>query len=113
MQNNRKTGASRQPEGLAVNLAKPSGKNHHHFTRGLLVVALGLFVAAGALAVVKPTMNEAPAVYQAQTQLRLPALSNQAADAYSEPFIEPTQIRQGDKRTATLQRRGEQKQGVL
>lgn len=113
MQNNRKTGARRQPAGLAVNLAKPSGKNHHHFTRGLLVVALGLFVAAGALAVVKPTMNEAPAVYQAQTQLRLPALSNQAADAYSEPFIEQTQIRQGDTLSAILQRLGVQEPGLL
>src|SRR5699024_6310251 len=82
-------------------------------TRGLLVVALGLFVAAGALAVVKPSMNDAPpTAYQAHTKLTLPSIST-PTDQYTQPFVEQTQIRQGDTLAAILQRLCIQEQHLL
>ena len=72
-----------------------------------MLVALGLFAAAGALAVVQPiTETLPPPVYQARQVLDLPsplpAFGESAlADA---PFIDETRIRSGDTLAAVLQR---------
>src|SRR3546814_20473467 len=46
-------------------------RTRHFFRNGLVLVALGLFAAAAAQAVVKPP--EAPPVYQARQDLALPS----------------------------------------
>lgn len=79
---------------------------HHYITGGLVLMALGLFAAAGALAVVKPITETAPPpVYQARQTLELPTPFAQpelvSADA---PFIDETRIRPGDTLAAVLQR---------
>lgn len=85
-------------------------KPHHFLRNGLAFVALGLFAAAAALAVVKPV--DAPIVYQAHQRLALPTpFPLPLADA-SAPFISETQIRRGDTLAALLQRLRIQERGL-
>ncbi|HWL28593.1 MAG TPA: M23 family peptidase, partial [Burkholderiaceae bacterium] len=76
-----------------------------------MLVALGLFAGAAALAVVKPP--EAPVVYQAHQALSLPDPFPQALGDFSTtPFISETQIRRGDTLAALLQRLRIQEKGL-
>src|SRR3546814_17629937 len=77
-------------------------RTRHFFRNGLVLVALGLFAAAAALAVVKPP--EAPPVYQARQDLALPSPFPQALGDFFAPFITETQISRGDTLSALLQR---------
>lgn len=79
-------------------------KNRHFFRNGFVLIALGLFATAAALAVVKPP--ETPVSYQAYERLQLPEpfpepLGQQRSSA---PFVSETQIRRGDTLAALLQR---------
>ncbi|NGM85687.1 M23 family metallopeptidase [Parapusillimonas sp. SGNA-6] len=88
-----------------------ANKTHHYLRNGLVLVALGLFAGAAALAVVKPP--EAPIVYQAQQVLSLPDPFPQALGDFSTtPFISETQIRRGDTLAALLQRLRIQEKGL-
>ncbi|WP_391523621.1 peptidoglycan DD-metalloendopeptidase family protein [Neopusillimonas maritima] len=78
---------------------------HHYITGGLVLVALGLFAAAGALAVVKPISESTPPVYQARETLSLPSPFPEPGQiANSAPFIDETRIQPGDTLAALLQR---------
>lgn len=77
-------------------------KPFHFFRNGLVLVALGLFAGAAALAVVKPA--EEPVVYQARETLVLPQLSPLTASNDPAPFVSETTIRRGDTLAALLQR---------
>jgi murein DD-endopeptidase MepM/ murein hydrolase activator NlpD len=77
-------------------------KPRHLFRNGFVLVALGLFGGAAALAVVQPP--EAPVVYQARETLVLPQLQALTAATESAPFISETTIRRGDTLAALLQR---------
>ena len=97
----------------AVNMPNMSKKQptdkptHHYITGGLMLVALGLFATAGALAVVKPITEAAPpAVYQARQTLSLPSTLPTLPEVALEqsPFIDETRIRSGDTLAAVLQR---------
>ncbi|NYT63423.1 M23 family metallopeptidase [Alcaligenaceae bacterium] len=85
-------------------------KPHHFIRNGIVLVALGLFAGAAALAVVKPP--EAPVVYQARQILALPDQFPQALPDSSAPFISETQIRRGDTLAALLQRLRVQENGL-
>lgn len=82
----------------------------HFFRNGLVLVALGLFATAAALAVVKPT--EAPIIYQARETLALPDLAPVSAQLEAAPFISETTIRRGDTLAALLQRLQVQEPGL-
>lgn len=82
----------------------------HFFRNGLVLVALGLFATAAALAVVKPT--EAPVIYQARETLALPDLAPVSAQLEAAPFISETTIRRGDTLAALLQRLQVQEPGL-
>ena len=88
-----------------------SQRSHHFFRNGLTATALGLFVAAAALAVVQP--SSVPAVYQARQTLALPSPLPEAQNNFSKPFISQTQIRSGDTLAALLQRLHIQESGLL
>ncbi|NYT36135.1 M23 family metallopeptidase [Allopusillimonas soli] len=75
---------------------------HHFFRNGLVLIALGLFATAAALAVVKPP--EPPALYQATQTLLLPAPQPLASGTSEQPYISETEIRRGDTLAALLQR---------
>jgi len=77
-------------------------RNHHFFRNGLVLVALGLFAGAAALAVVKPP--ETPALYQARQTLDLPDTASLTPPRSETPYISETQIRSGDTLAALLQR---------
>lgn len=83
---------------------------HHFFRNGLVLVALGLFATAAALAVVKPT--EAPVIYQARETLVVPEITPVAALPDASPFISETTIRRGDTLAALLQRLQVQEPGL-
>lgn len=85
-------------------------RKHHFLRNGLVLVALGLFAGAAALAVVKPP--EAPPIYQASQTLTLPNPFPQALGDFSSPFISETQIRRGDTLAALLQRLRVQEPGL-
>lgn len=85
-------------------------KPHHFVRNGIALVALGLFVTAAALAVVKPP--EAPTVYQASKLLDLPEPFPQPLADATTPFISETQIRRGDTLAALLQRLRVQERGL-
>lgn len=87
-----------------------ANRSRHLIRNGLVLVALGLFAGAAALAVVKPP--EAPPVYQAQQALSLPDPFPQALGDFSTPFISETQIRRGDTLAALLQRLRIQEKGL-
>jgi len=88
---------------------------HHYITGGLALVALGLFAAAAALAVVKPPADaRMPPLSEARLKLALPeSLDLSAADGFSAPFIDETRIRPGDTLAAILQRLNVQEPGLL
>ncbi|MBF6616356.1 MAG: M23 family metallopeptidase [Candidimonas sp.] len=79
------------------------------FRNGLVLIALGLFAGAAALAVVKPP--EAPPVYQANQPLALPNPFPEPLSS-STPYISETQIRRGDTLAALLQRLRIQQPGL-
>ncbi|WP_420374215.1 peptidoglycan DD-metalloendopeptidase family protein [Pollutimonas sp. H1-120] len=85
-------------------------RTHHFLRNGLVLVALGLFAGAAALAVVKPP--ETPPVYQASQNLALPNPFPQPLGDFSAPFISETQIRRGDTLAAILQRLRVQERGL-
>ena len=82
--------------------ARAHRKPLHLLRRGLLLVALGLFGTAGALAVVQPP--EKPIVYTERSVLDLPAIEALSDTATSDPFISETVIQRGDTLAALLQR---------
>lgn len=84
---------------------------HHLFRNGLVFVALALFAAAAALAVVQPP--EAPAVYEARQTLDLPTPFPQAQNNFAVPFVSQTEIRSGDTLAVLLQRLRVQEPGLL
>ena len=81
------------PDTPSLRTAMRSHRKPFHFVRkGLLLVALGLFGTAGALAVVKPP--EKPVVYTEQSVLPLPDIEVLSETAASDPFIAETVIQQ-------------------
>lgn len=100
-----KTGKTGTPSALpdrdAVRLHPPFIKT------GLLVAALGLFVTAAALAVVKPDNHDSlPVLYQARQELALPDPFPQPPHHFSSPFVHQVRIRRGDTLAALLSRLG-------
>ncbi len=89
--------------------AKPKHRNRH-ITRSLLLAAAGLFITAGALAVVKPAAPPEP-VYQAHTTLQLSPLDDLQESA--APYIVSARIRNGDTVGDVLDRLGVQEPGLL
>ncbi|WP_442598540.1 peptidoglycan DD-metalloendopeptidase family protein [Parapusillimonas sp. JC17] len=87
-----------------------ANRRHHVVRNGLVLIALGLFAGAAALAVVQPP--EAPVVYQARQTLDLPDPAPQVSSLSSDPFISETQIRRGDTLAALLQRLRVQESGL-
>ena len=84
------------PEAPSLCAAMRAHRKPFHFVRkGLMLVALGLFATAGALAVVEPA--EKPAVYTEQSVLPLPKIEVLSETASSAPFINETVIRRGDR----------------
>jgi len=71
---------------------------------GVVLVALGLFAAAAALAVVKPQAELPPVVHHTEEALALPELLTPIGHADEAPYISETQIRRGDTLAALLQR---------
>jgi murein DD-endopeptidase MepM/ murein hydrolase activator NlpD len=72
---------------------------------GLAIAALGIFVTAAALAMVKPSPGDGlSAVYQARQELALPDPFPQPLNNFSAPFISETQIRSGDTLAGLLAR---------
>lgn len=90
--------------------ARAHRKPFHLVRKSLLLVALGLFATAGALAVVQP--QEAPLVYTEKSVLPLPEIEMLAEAATSDPFISETVIRRGDTLAALLQRLHVQEAGL-
>ena len=100
------------PETPSLRAAMRAHRKPFHFVRkGLLLVALGLFGTAGALAVVQPA--EKPVVYTAQSVLPLPTIEVFSDTATSDPFISETVIRRGDTLADLLQRLHVQESGLL
>lgn len=94
-------------------LVRPTNR-HHYVTGGLATIALGLFVAAAALAVVKPTSQaDLPDFTQTSTHLALPAPFPEASLKFSSPFIDETRIKPGDTVSALLQRLDVDEAGLL
>ena len=81
---------------------------------GLLIAALGLFVTAAALAVVKPDSHDTlPDLYQARQELALPDPFPQASQHFSSPFVHQTRIRRGDTLAGLLSRLDIHEAGLL
>lgn len=96
-------------------LLRARHKNRHLLRNSLVLVALGLFAAAAALAVVTPP--DAPIIYQAHEKLALPApfpqpLGQTDNDVDSAPYISEIRIRRGDTLAALLQRLHVQEPGL-
>ncbi|HLR81568.1 MAG TPA: M23 family metallopeptidase [Paenalcaligenes sp.] len=70
--------------------------------KSLLTIALGLFVGAGAIAVVPPAQEPVPEIYHTSTMLEAPIIKSLQGQA--GPFIHQTSIRQGDTLAAILKR---------
>src|SRR5699024_12571779 len=70
--------------------------------KSLLTIALGLFVGAGAIAVVPPAQEPVPEIYHTSTILEAPIVKSLQGQA--GPFIHQTSIRQGDTLAAILKR---------
>src|SRR5690606_23259330 len=95
------------------NLVRPSNR-HHYVTGGLATIALGLFVAAAALAVVKPSSQvDLPAFTETSSNLALPSPFPEAAATFSSPFIDETRIKPGDTVSALRQRLDVDEPGLL
>lgn len=108
-----KTGNPTTPSKTDKTLVRHSAR-HHYFSRGLATVALGLFVAAAALAVVQPSGESAlPAFTETSRQLALPTPFPQPPAQYSSPFIDETRIRPGDTVSDLLQRLDVDESGLL
>jgi murein DD-endopeptidase MepM/ murein hydrolase activator NlpD len=77
-----------------------------YLRNGLVFVALGLFLAAAALAVVSPndTVTDLPLIHAARQNIALPMPFPAPAGGFDQPFISETQIRAGDTLSALLQR---------
>lgn len=84
-------------------LAKRAGR-HHYVTGALTALALGLFVAAAALAVVAPGNQPPPKLEPTRLHISLPDDLTLEPTRFTEPFIDETQIRPGDTLSAVLQR---------
>lgn len=93
-------GISDQPSMRDV--ARAHRKPFHLIRKGLVLVSLGLFGAAGALAVVQPT--EPPEIYTERSVLPLPEIETLTEVVASDPFISETVIQRGDTLAAILQR---------
>ena len=99
------------PEAPSLRTAMRAHRKPFHFVRkGVLLVALGLFATAGALAVVQPP--EKPVVYTEQSVLPLPAIEVVSEAVSSDPFISETVIRRGDTLADLLQRLHVQEAGL-
>lgn len=99
------------PESPSLRVAMRAHRKPFHFLRkSLVLVSLGLFAAAGALAVVEPP--EKPTVYTAESVLPLPQISALSDAVVSDPFISETVIRRGDTLAALLQRLHVQEAGL-
>ena len=99
------------PDTPSLRTAMRAHRKPFHFVRkGLLLLALGLFGTAGALAVVQPP--EKPVVYTEQSVLPLPEIEVLSEAATSDPFISETVIRRGDTLAALLQRLHVQESGL-
>lgn len=99
------------PDAPSLRTAMRTHRKPFHFVRkGVLLVALGLFATAGALAVVQPA--EKPVVYTQQSVLPLPMIEVLAEPASSDPFISETVIRRGDTLADLLQRLHVQEAGL-
>src|SRR5690554_6706950 len=85
-------------------------KPFHFVRKSLLLLALGLFGTAAALAVVQPP--EKPVVYTEQSVLALPDVSTLSEAVASDPFIDETIIQRGDTLAALLQRLHVQEPGL-
>ena len=85
-------------------------KPHHYIRNGLVLILMGLFAGAGALAVVQP--SEAPITYQARETLLLANPVPDIVAATDAPFISETTIRRGDTLAALLQRLHVQEEGL-
>src|SRR5690606_38980375 len=99
------------PEAPSLRAAMRAHRKPFHFVRKtLMLVSLGLFAAAGALAVVEPA--EKPVVYTEQSVLALPEIEVLSETTSSDPFISETVIRRGDTLAALLQRLHVQEAGL-
>lgn len=83
-------------------LQHASPKKSQFIQKSLLIIALGLFAGAAAIAVVKPD-NE-PIIYQASQALELPSGVTPLGQTSTDPFIHETRIRRGDTLAALLKR---------
>ena len=98
-------------EAPSMRLAERAHRKPAHFLRkGLLLIALGLFGTAGALAVVQPP--EKPVVYTEESVLALPKIEVLSQSTASDPFISETVIQRGDTLAALLQRLHVQEPGL-
>lgn len=108
-----RTGNSVDSSVAGNNLARPANR-HHYVTRVLATFALGLFAAAAALAVVKPSSQaDLPDFTHTSTNLALPTPFPEPALTYSSPFIDETRIIPGDTVSALLQRLDVDERGLL
>src|SRR5690606_3234967 len=99
------------PEAPSLRTAMRAHRKPFHFVRkGVMLLALGLFATAGALAVVQPP--EKPLVYTERSVLPLPTIEVLGETATSDPFISETVIRRGDTLAALLQRLHVQESGL-
>lgn len=99
------------PDTPSMRAAERAHRKPFHFVRkSLLLVALGLFGTAGALAVVQPP--EKPAVYTAKSVLPLPEMEALSEAVNTDPFISETVIRRGDTLADLLQRLQVQEAGL-
>lgn len=81
--------------------------------KGLLVLALGMFAGAAAIAVNPSSSNDSkPTVYQARTTLDLPFAIESLDSSFSDPFIQETRIRRGDTLASILQRLNIREEGL-
>jgi murein DD-endopeptidase MepM/ murein hydrolase activator NlpD len=81
---------------------------------GLTLAALGLFVTAAALAVVKPSSHDTlPDLYQASQALELPNPFPAPLNNFSQPFIHQTRIQRGDTLAVLLSRLDVHESGLM
>lgn len=101
----------------AAGLAQAGHRASSIIRKTLITMALGMFGAAGALAVVQPADGNLPVIQQARQILPLPESfhASLAAEpsAESSPFIQTTQIRRGDTLADVLQRLNVSESGLL
>ncbi|OWT58277.1 M23 family metallopeptidase [Candidimonas nitroreducens] len=102
-------------------LSHPSAGTHpaHHSSflyirNGFVALTLGLFVAAAALAIVKPGSDDGtmPLVHAVRRTLALPEPFPAPAAKFDQPFVNETQIHTGDTLAALLQRLHIQEPGL-